>query len=851
MKQISIILFLFLIFNHPAKVNAQCFWAKQMGSTGTDVGNSVAVDAYGNVYVTGNFTGTSDFDPSSTVNNLISNGSGDIFITKFSSSGSLLWAKQIGGTNNDIGYSLTIDMLGNICISGIFDGIVDFDPDSGIYNLTAGSVSGFICKLDSGGSFIWVRQFSGNSGSIRPFSITTDGLGNILFTGWFNDSQDFDPSQGTFLLNSSSGTIDIFVCKISAGGAFIWAKSVGGYGNEVSNSITVDIKGNVYFTGYFQSTVDFDPGNTVFNLVAQSNDFFVCKLDSAGNFVWVKQIEAAGNEEGKSVAVDNQGNVYTTGYFGGTGDFNPSNSIFNLTASGVDVFILKLDSLGGFIWAKNFGGVNIDYGNSISLDSFGYLYATGFFQGTVDFDPGPAINNFSAVGGNDIFIIKLDVNGNFKNAMVFGGNLGQEGNSICLDSSGNIYATGSSSGLSDFDPGLGSFNLNSIGAQDIFVLKVINLNDTIYSVFGPSSVCAGSNGVTFSVGSVLGATNYNWNYNGTGMNFNSSGDSVNTTFSQTSTSGILSVFATNGCLTTNLASLSIQVISPNSPSICAITVDSISKFNIIAWDKTGYNSPDTFIVYRDISNNNYQRIGAVSFDSLSQFVDTVASLFASNGDPNVSSWRYKLSVKDSCGNESAKSNYHQTIFIQNISGNFIWNQYQIQGQSVPVPALQNYIIYRDDFSNGNWQPIQTLSASSTAYTDPNFNIFQSIASYRVETVWNISCDPTRSLINTSRSNVKNLANPLSANAENNAMNTWDLFPNPSQNKITIELNVKQTTEMQVNLLDVHGKEVMSTQRTLSSGKNLQTLDVEDLSSGIYFVQLQVGEQVLRKKMVKE
>ncbi|MFN6037662.1 MAG: PKD-like domain-containing protein, partial [Bacteroidota bacterium] len=168
--------------------------------------------------------------------------------------------------------------------------------------------------------------------------------------------------------------------------------------------------------------------------------------------------------------------------------------------------------------------------------------------------------------------------------------------------------------------------------------------------------------------------------------------------------------------------------SAPAPEICVATVDSLSLNNIIYWDKTNYGPMDTFVVYRDISNNNFMPIGKVSYNSLSEFVDTVRTLYSANGDPNVSSWRYKLSVIDSCGNESPMSPYHQTMFMQSTLGNFSWNHYQVEGQPAPVPALQNYFFNRDNLSNGNWNLIQTLSASSTAFTDPSYNTYQSTGS---------------------------------------------------------------------------------------------------------------------------
>src|SRR5258705_4310265 len=129
---------------------------------------------------------------------------------------------------------------------------------------------------------------------------------------------------------------------------------------------------------------------------------------------WAKQLGGIANDEGYSIAVDASGNVYTTGYFTGTVDFDPGPGTTNLTAIGLeDAFVLKMNAVGNIVWAKQFGGSSSDFGRSIAVDASGNVYTTGGFNGTVDFDPGPAIVNLSSAGGWDIFISKLNASGNF------------------------------------------------------------------------------------------------------------------------------------------------------------------------------------------------------------------------------------------------------------------------------------------------------------------------------------------------------------------------------------------------------------------------------------------------------
>jgi hypothetical protein len=394
--------------NYISKLDANggFIWAKMI-IQGTSLNyTALTVDQAENVYVTGNFSGTVDFDPGAGVSNLTSVLSSDQFILKLDQNGDFIWAKRIAANNTDAGSSIKIDDLGNILLTGSFYGTVDFDPGVGTSNITVGGTSCFILKLDNNGDYIWAKHVTGTN-PVAGYSIALDNLGNVSLTGYFNGTADFDPGPG-IVNHSSNGSRDIFVLKLDITGNYLWSGSIGGSGQDDGWCIAADQSGNNFITGHFNGTVDFDPGAGVSNLTGASSEVFVLKLDVNGLLIWAKNIGGGISNNGISIDVDNLGNAYTTGYLNGTADFDPGLGVSNLTASGThDIFLSKLNSMGDYVWAYNFGGTSADQGWAVTVDDQGAIYSTGYFQETADFDPGVAIVDLVSVSLRDAFIQKL------------------------------------------------------------------------------------------------------------------------------------------------------------------------------------------------------------------------------------------------------------------------------------------------------------------------------------------------------------------------------------------------------------------------------------------------------------
>tara|TARA_B100000508_G_scaffold92582_1_gene72274 strand:+ start:10855 stop:13362 length:2508 start_codon:yes stop_codon:yes gene_type:complete len=385
-------------------------WAKSFGGYQNDQAYGIATDALNNVFVTGRFSDTVDFDPGAGVHNLHSNGNAsyDCFIVKLDSNGLFQWARTIGSTSIDEGSAVTTDNSGNVYVTGLFSGTVDFDPGTGTSLLTSNGVEdSYILKLDSAGNFIWAKSMGSTFGDIGRH-IQIDGLGNVVSTGTYTGTVDFDPGSGTYNL-SSIGSYHTYIQKLDSNGNFIWAKSVGST-ITAGNCVAIDLNNDIYVSGIFHVIGDFDPGSAVYNLTPKGNaDAFLIKLNSSGNFLWATSTGGNSFDASTSVSTDRSGNVFATGSFSKTVDFDPGVSTYNLTALGsYDAYIQQLDSNGNFLWAGSMGGTGSDVGYSMAIDGKRNVYLTGLYTKIADLDPGSGVFNLNSNALNEAFIQKIN-----------------------------------------------------------------------------------------------------------------------------------------------------------------------------------------------------------------------------------------------------------------------------------------------------------------------------------------------------------------------------------------------------------------------------------------------------------
>lgn len=505
-------------------------WAKSMGGSDWDNGYAVSIGGDQSVYTTGIFRGTADFDPSQDTFMMTAVGGtvgNTMFVSKLNREGGFEWAQKFGNNKFNYSYAIGNDRDDNVYVAGYFSDTVDFDPGPGVYNLvSSGSATAsdiFVLKLDKNGDLLWAKRIGGTGIVDRAFSLTLDSADNVLVSGQFVGTVDFDPGPGVFNLTPLNAGSNGFILKLNPAGNFVWAKDLGQSARTGSTAnayaVAVDAANNVFISGSFRDTVDFDPGPGQAKRGAKGNDdIFVLKLDTAGNYVWVHTFGSTKIDQGIGVTTDPNGNVYFTAIFNDTIDFDLGAGTFNLIANYTPAYalaIVKLDNNGNFMWARAAKGptgspAEQNYAFSIKSDKMGNTYTTGYFWGTLYVDPAAA--PLYSAGASDMFLMKLKANGDFMWASRMGGADIDVTRSSVIDDFGNVYATGWYKGTSDFNPAVADTTwLTSVNNSADIVIFKFGCADTTSAYIADTVDCTGYtlNGTTYTTSGIYTQTMVN------------------------------------------------------------------------------------------------------------------------------------------------------------------------------------------------------------------------------------------------------------------------------------------------------------------------------------------------------
>ena len=731
-KLINIMTLVFLIScNFITAQNLSYEYAFGIGSTvlGQDRAGDITTDLAGNVYTTGSFIGTFDFDPGSGTTNL-SASYFDVFVSKLDASGNLVWARNFGGTNSDAPYAIFVDDAENVYITGTFYNSGNYDFGGGMTILSSnGQTDVFIMKINAAGNFEWAKSIGG-TGFDFGTDISVDQSGNIYLTGQFSNTVDFDPGAGVENATANSSS-NVYFLKLDATGNFVWVNIYEGFFSFGGGQhIVIDDNGDLYTAGGFSSTADFDPGTGTFNLSSSGgNDIFVSKLSASGNFIWAKNIGGASSESIKSFEIDGNNNLYLAGKFSGTADFDPGIGTSDLISSGGDdIFVAKLDANGDYVWAKNMGGTDDEEAISLSVDSDGSVFTTGSFFGTADFDPGTGTNNLTSSGFQDVFISKLDVNGDFAWAMSIGGSSTDIGMGISVDLFGSLYVTGDFNDTVDFDPGNGVNELATNGSPDVFVLKL------------SCSTTFGTETVTTCDSYVFNGTTYTSNNN-------------------TATDTLINV---NGC--DSIVSLDLTILNTTSG------LDTRTECNSFTWlDGITYTSSN--------SSTTFTLTNSVGCDSILQLDLTIIEL------------------------DNSTSIAGSTITSNASAASYQW-----------IDCSTNSAIAGE--TNASFTPAQ----------NGNYSVIVS----------NGSCVDTSTCVSVTS---------VGINDHYLSKNIYTLYPNPTSGDVRIS-NFQASID-HISILDLTGKTIISFE------PSSEWIDLSQFDKGIYFVQIQQGDKLMVQMLVKE
>lgn len=449
-----------------------CDWADAFLPTTavSGQGNCVTANAT-DVYSSGIFNGTFDFDPSGSSSTLTATGPSDMYISKITTGNAFVWAKQIGGAGSGVEQPQhIIEYNSSIYVVGYFNGSTDFDLSSASGSSTsAGSNDIFLAKYDAFGNFVW-RRTMGSTGADQGYGLTLDAAGNLVICGSFTGTVDFDPGAGVSNLSAGASGTDAFFAKYTQAGTFVFARRVGdgASSNEVAYNVRTNISNEIFICGAFSSaSCDFDPSAAIVTKpLVGSSDGYVARYSSTGVYTYATVYGTTAGDAVNDLAIDSQSYVYFVGNFGSVGVGTTTSStpagitLVNAGGSATsDIALACLDFSGTPVWAQSFGGTERELGTGIELDDPNHIYITGAFSSsTVDFDySGATYNavNAGAAGTYDIYYARYRTTGFFNDVSQIGGT----GNESCSEiwarpGVQRLFSTGYFQGTTpiDFDP---------------------------------------------------------------------------------------------------------------------------------------------------------------------------------------------------------------------------------------------------------------------------------------------------------------------------------------------------------------------------------------------------------------
>ena len=832
-------------------------WGTYYGGTGSDSDASCTVDKNGNVYMLGRTKSTSAIAYNGFRNSY--NGGEDLFLVKFDSIGVRQWATYYGSTGDEYTGECVTDTANNVYISGMASAASTNLAWQGFQNQHAGDYDALLVKFNEDGARQWATYY-GTWAYESGDAVSVDGAGNVYLSGRTESLSGLGVGSDQLV---SGGTRDGYLVKFNASGSRQWSTYYGGEDWELISSSAVDANGNIYLTGYTRSTtgVSMNGHQNVFgggtwdaflvkffgSCVPLTNDHALSELTCFGDETASITFIPDGGTNPLEYSVDGGNNYQSINEFDSLGsgtydlyikDFNgcktagetvvivePTQVTFNSfvtnnpcpNGSAATISVIATGGAGNYQYSADSAATFQTQSVITGLTSGIHEVGVRDFNGCVSEIQQITISEPPA----------LNVGFTVVDPLCFGTNTGIV-----------VVAASGGTGSLQYSLNAGSYYPSTLftglvaGTYDVIVKDAANCESShtitlnqpdqiiVNSVVENVECRNASNGsIVLTVSGGVPGYQYNW----TPQVSNSEEASALPADNYS-----ITVVDTNNC--SQITNVTVTEPAPLEAPICLVTVDSTSSFNIVVWEKPFSAEIDSFFIYREVMLETYERIGALPYAADGRFDDNDAN-------PNVTSYRYRLSALDTCGVESPLSPFHNTIHLQQLgNGNLLWSHYAIENQPNPV---QYYRVYRDDNSTGDFQSISnTIPGGNNSYTDLAYSTYPN-ASYLVDVAWNLSCDPSRS-ITTTQSNRYLGQVPVGINSASSL--DFLLFPNPTTFNVTLVLP-EHVGPQSMSLLNALGQEVLK--GTVVGGSN--TVVIDGLAHGMYI--FRVGSQI--KKLVVE
>jgi hypothetical protein len=768
----------------------------QFGGSGADFGYGLARLSSYDVVVSGYYDGT--FTAGNT--SFSTAGSRDVFVAQFDFDCLNKWAIHAGGTGNDMSYSVATDQDDAICFSGVYANQAVFGNDT----LNCGTrIAIFVSKLKSCDaiSVTGPQGFCISNGATSLSFIASSSNQNYIYSwsplGITGNSITVSPVTSTeYTVTADDGG----GCVLNSSTSAIVESPAGFSLVAADDTICVGTAANLFAVWDWNSTLP------------EPNGY--CSITSGSNAD--EQITAVEFSTMKNIQNDTCGSNYT--------DYTSIISPIKLNRGRSYPFSVTTDECDGAPYYNSGLRIFIDFNRDGDWnDSSEIAYSASSLTLSPNTRTGiVTIPSWASIGLTRMRVVVQE-------NILFPNNCGTvnygEAEDYLLEISTGGFVnswsgdTSTNSWLSVFPSTTSTYSVTSTSEFGCVATasSTITVNpNPVATISGAPTVCVPS---SFTLDGGAGFSSYEWTSNGF---------LLDTTQLLTDSAGnawtlgdyVLRVIDANGCSATDTFTVTYSA-RPDDVPICLVTVDSASNYNAIIWEKNPIvDAIDSFIVYREVTTNTFQQIGAVPRSSMSVFVDNTVNVNATN-------YKYKIAWRDTCGNFSTQSLYHNTIHLQYLGfGNLQWTSYGIENTA---NIVSSYNVYRDDFSTGNFQLLQVIPGSNNTYTDVNYTSFPN-CQYRVDVNWinPINCNPTARGIQTSQSNIRRIG---IVGIEDVVLKNVSVYPNPAHDELTIRCNESfDRSSISYELLDALGRKISSGKLVASS----TTVDLRAISGeGVY------------------